>query len=434
MGQPQVILVTGVSGSAAQQAVRRLAQRHPDRVRVYNVGVVMDRLAREAKLHYDHSNILNAPRDALTALRMAALERIMREVAEHEARRDEEVRSRLAQNGAELPPLLHVVFCHATFLLRTGLREGLKLADLRLLNPKMLITVIDAPQDIHTRLTEHPGEYLHLNLESIVKWQEFEVYVTDLFAQFLSVRHFVVPQRETETFESLLFTDRRPVYLSYPMTHLPAEDRPKIEQFARRLREYFTVFDPAAVESGQNLKPHYTRAELQALNDHTIVRDLDWLIGINSEWVIAYMPRIVFSSGMNDELRYGFEVGKETFIVLDCPPEEGLPSLSPFTMYKSRVFFSQRDFFFFLELSEELQNAYQWIDLHMQEWVRRSKTLGEAGSFDEFLRECDELCRYHLSEEHYRRIKDDIPQICKRVFEGWLPAMTRPAEQPVEGG
>ncbi len=429
MAEPHVVLVTGVSGSAAQQAVRRLAQRHPDRVRVYNVGAVMDRLAREAKLHYDHSNILNAPRDALTALRMAALERIMREMAEHEARWQQQRRDKLEQNGEELPRLLHVVFCHATFLLRTGLREGLKLADLRLLNPRMLITVIDAPQDIHTRLTEHPGEYLHLNLESIVKWQEFEVYVTDLFAQFLAVRHFVVPQRETETFESLLFTDRRPVYLSYPMTHLPPEDRPKIEQFARKLRAYFTVFDPAAVESGRNLKPHYTRAELQALNDHTIVRDLDWLIGINSEWVIAYMPRIVFSSGMNDELRYGFEVGKETFIVLDCPPEEGLPSLSPFTMYKSRVFFSQRDFFFFLELGEELQNAYQWIDLHMQEWVRRSKTLGEAGTFEEFLRECDELCRYHLSEDHYARIKDEIPQICKRVFEGWLPALTRPPER-----
>ncbi|GEM_PF-1211734 len=422
---PNVVLVTGISGSAAQQLVARLARRHADRVRTYNVGAVMDRIARDAHLQYDHSNILNAPRDALTSLRAAALERILREIEREEAARQLDVSARRTQDGTEPPALTHIVFCHATFLLRSGLREGLKLADLRRLSPRLLVTVIDAPQDIHDRLTEHPGEYLHLNLESIVKWQEFEVYVTNLFAQFLDVRHFVVPQRETETFESLLFTNRRPVYISYPMTHLPTEDKPRVQEFVRELRRYFTVFDPAAVESGQNLKPYYTRADLQALNDHTIVRDLDWLIGINSDWVIAYMPRIVFSSGMNDELRYGFEVGKETFIVLDCPPEEGLPSLSPFTMYKSKVFFSKRDFLFYLQLPEELQDAYQWIDAHMQEWVRRQRTVGASGTFEEFLRECDELCRYHLSSEHYGRIRAEIPQICKRVFEGWLPAMSR---------
>ena len=57
------------------------------------------------------------------------------------------------------------------------------LADLRHLGAELLLTLIDAPQDIHDRLTSHPGDYLHLTIESIVKWQEFEVYVTNLFAQ-----------------------------------------------------------------------------------------------------------------------------------------------------------------------------------------------------------------------------------------------------------
>jgi adenylate kinase len=423
MERRRVILVTGISGSGAQSAVRRLGLRHPDRVRVYNVGSVMDEIAREARLHYDPSNILNAPRDALTALRAAALERILRQISEEEAASTQ--RSVGAAEG-EAHRLTHVVFCHATFLLRSGLREGLNLRDLRQLQPQMVMTLIDAPQDIHDRLTEHPGEYLHLNLESIVKWQEFEVYVTTLFAQALEIRHFVVPQREIETLESLVFTTRRPVYISYPMTHLPPEDRPRVSEFVARLRQYFTVFDPAAVESSQNLKPYYSRADLQALNDHTIVRDLDWLIGINSDWVIAYMPRIVFSSGMNDELRYGFEVGKETFIVLDCPPEEGLPTLSPFTVYKSKVFFSSRDFFYFLELPEELQDAYQWIDFQMQEWVRRQRTWEElSGRFEDFLKECEDLCQYHLSRDRYERIRDRIPDICRRIFEGWMPVMQK---------
>jgi adenylate kinase len=408
--KPRIVLVTGISGSASQDAVAKLGQAHPDRVRVHNVGAVMNRIAREDRIQYTASNILNAPRDALTALRTAALERI------HRAIYDDEENERPGK-----PPLTHLVFCHATFLLKSGLREGMTLADLKHLGSEMLVTLIDAPQDIHDRLTSHPGDYLHLTIESIVKWQEFEVYVTNLFAQVVEKRHFVVPQRQIETLESLLFSDRKPVYVSYPMTHLPPEDRPRIAQFAQELRQRFTVFDPAAVESTHNLKPYYSQVDLQAINDHTIVRDLDWLVGINSEAVIAYMPKIVFSSGMNDELRYGFEVGKETFIVLDCPFEDGIPNLSPFTMYKSKVFFSKNDFFYYLDLADELQDAYQWIGGQMHESIRRIKNLGGRITFESFLHDCDALCRYHLSADHYGRIKNNIADICRRVFDAWYP-------------
>ena len=425
--KPRIVLVTGVSGSAAQEAVAKLGETHPNRVRVHNVGAVMNRIAREDRLQYTASNILNAPRDALTALRTAALERIHRAINDE----NQKVAALRATGVDHAPPLIHLVFCHATFLLKSGLREGLTLADLKHLAPDMLLTLIDAPQDIHDRLTGHPGDYLHLTIESIVKWQEFEVYVSNLFGQVVERRHFVVPQRQLETLESLLFTDRKPVYVSYPMTHLPPEYRPRIVEFANELRKRFTVFDPAAVESTHNLKPYYSQVELQAINDHTVVRDLDWLVGINSEWVIAYMPKIVFSSGMNDELRYGFEVGKETFIVLDCPPENGIPSLSPFTMYKSKVFFSRDDFFYYLDLADELQDAYQWINSQMHEAIRRAKNLGGRITFESFLHECDALCRYHLSADHYSRIRATIPDICQRVFDAWYAtAVKSPEEKP----
>ena len=419
---PRIVLVTGVSGSAAQQTLAALAEAHADRVCLHNVGVVMNQIASEDRLHYTASNILNAPRDALTALRTAALERVHRTINDEEAKY--QAGPQPGSHGQAR--LTHLVFCHATFLLKSGLREGLTLADLKHLGPELLITLIDAPQDIHERLTKHPGDYLHLTIESIVKWQEFEVYVTNLFGQVVGKRHFVMPRRQDETLESLLFTDRRPVYVSYPMTHLPAEDRPRIERFADELRTRFTVFDPAAVESTHNLKPYYSQVDLQAINDHTVVRDLDWLIGINSEWVVAYMPQIVFSSGMNDELRYGFEVGKETFIVLDCPEKDGIPNLSPFTMYKSKVFFSRDDFFYYLDLPEELQDAYEWIDTQMRETIRRERNLGGRITFESFLHECDALCRYQLADEHYDRIRATIPDICQRVFDAWYPTAGSP--------
>src|SRR5437867_2457689 len=219
--KPRIILVTGISGSAAQESVANLGKLHSERVRVHNVGAMMSRIAREDRIQYSASNILNAPRDALTALRTAALERI------HRAVNDEEVRVPGSEhpNLDAAPSLTHLVFCHATFLLKSGLREGMTLADLKHLGADKLLTLIDAPQDIHDRLTGHPGDYLHLTIESIVRWQEFEVYVTNLFGQVIEQRHFVVPQRQLDTLESLLFTQRKTVYVSYPMTHLPAEDR-----------------------------------------------------------------------------------------------------------------------------------------------------------------------------------------------------------------
>jgi hypothetical protein len=140
------------------------------------------------------------------------------------------------------------------------------------------------------------------------------------------------------------------------------------------------------------------------------------------------MPKIVFSSGMNDELRYGFEVGKETFIVLDCRFEDGIPNLSPFTMYKSKVFFSKEDFFYFLDLGDELQDAYQWIDGQMHESIRRTKNLGGRITFESFQHECDTLCRYHLSSDHYARIKSNIADICRRVFDAWYPTASSSGE------
>src|SRR5262245_45059797 len=163
--KPRIVLVTGISGSAAQDAVAKFGQNHPDGLRVHNVGAVMNRIAREDRIQYTASNILNAPRDALTALRTASLERI------HRAINDDEESQRSAEQ-----PLTHLVFCHATFLLKSGLREGMTLADLKHLGADMLLTVIDAPQDIHDRLTGQPGDSLHLTIESIMKWMELEVY------------------------------------------------------------------------------------------------------------------------------------------------------------------------------------------------------------------------------------------------------------------
>lgn len=398
------VLVTGISGTTASERLKVLEKRFEQDgccpVEVHNVGAMMNQIVQERGISLKSSNILNAPKDTLTALRTAALERIQRIASER----------------------IQVIDVHATFLTKSGLKEGLSFNDVKNLHPDMFVTIIDSPDSIHTQLKEHPGKYLHLSVADIVKWQEFEVYVTNLLSKILGVRHFVVPQRQVSLVKSLIFDlgKKPPIYASYPMTHLPAEEQPKIQQFIRRLERWFTVFDPSSIDSSLVVKPYFTDADIKAISDHTIVRDLDWFIGINSDKVVAYLPRIVFSSGMNDELRYGYEAGKETFVILEPDGEHELPSLSPFTEYKSRIFWSLDDFEMYLELGPAKQEVYDQCEEQMLELLRAKRY---STPKDEFLKECVAACQYNLPERRYEQSEDEVERIASNIWEKWSLAM-----------
>jgi adenylate kinase len=403
------ILVTGVSGASTSECLHRLqTDLGKERVEVHNVGHEIMRLVRESGMSLESGNILNAPKDTLTALRVAAFERILPHL-----------------NGSQK---IHLVDVHATFLMRSGLKEGLSFNEVKKFAPDLMLTIIDAPQQINRRLREHPGKYLHLTVADIVKWQEFEVYVTNMVARILGVRHFVVAESQTETLKTILSDlDRKPpVYASYPMTHLPEEEKPKIRRFVEFLKERFTVFDPAAIDSSHDLSPHYSEEDKRAISNHTIVRDLEWMIGINSDKVVAYLPRIVFSSGMNDELRFGHETGKETYIVLEHHDPTSLPLLSPFTEYKSRVFWSLDDFRYYLDLAPSLRNIYDGCEEKILELIKEQKLMHDTVPILEprFRSECHGLWKYLLKEDQYTRMKPAIDDVIAYILQKWHPQST----------
>lgn len=401
------ILVTGISGASTSECLHHLQlELGSERVEVHNVGHVIMQLVGETGMSLESGNILNAPKDTLTALRMAALERI---------------HSRLTASKK-----IHLVDVHATFLMRSGLKEGLSFGDVQKISPDLMLTVIGGPQQIHRRLKEHPGKYLHLTVADIVKWQEFEVYVTNMLARILGIRHFVVAENQTETLKTILLEldQKPPVYASYPMTHLPAEEKPKITRFVEFLKERFTVFDPAAIDSSHDLAPHFSEEDKRAISNHTIVRDLEWMIGINSDKVVAYLPRIVFSSGMNDELRFGHETGKETYIVLEHHDPTSLPLLSPFTEYKSRVFWSCEDFRYYLDLSPPLRNVYDGCEEKIMDLIKERKLTHETAPLNEarFRSECHSLWKYNLSESQFEIMKSSINLVITYILEKWQPS------------
>jgi hypothetical protein len=154
-----------------------------------------------------------------------------------------------------------------------------------------------------------------------------------------------------------------------------------------------------------------------------VVRDLDWFIGVNADAVVAYWPTVVFSSGMNDELRYAYESGKETILVTERPKDRMLPSLSPFTTYKSKLFWSSEDFAAYLRLSPELQEVYAWIQEEVVDIMRLQKETGTPTTREMFKETCAAVCRYNLPEGRFEELRAQVEGLADGVYEAWTPLM-----------
>ncbi len=397
------VLVTGISGLGRSALFEGLGPE----VNLFDVGQEMEQIARERGLPYSERTILRANPVTLGALRAAAVERIVSQL-------------NLARNARRL----NLVSVHSIFMLRDGFREGLRAADVKAIAPSFIVTLIDGPQQVHDRLREHPGEYFHLSVESIVRWQEFEAFFSGHLAQQFHARHYVAPVNQRETFRALLMDrGKKVVYASYPMTHLPPEDLPLIRRFVDLLNAHFTVFDPASIEGSHNLRSYYTSADLRSIASHTVVRDLDWFIGVNADAVVAYWPTVVFSSGMNDELRYAYESGKETILVTERPKDRALPNLSPFTTYKSKLFWSSEDFAAYLRLSPELQEVYAWIQEEIVDVIRLQKETGTPTTKEMFKETCAAVCRYNLPEGRFEELRVQVEGLADGIYGAWTPLM-----------
>ncbi|MCI0513396.1 hypothetical protein L0128_09310 [candidate division KSB1 bacterium] len=404
------ILVTGISGLGRDKI---FAQLDPQ-IKLYDLGQRIVELAKSRGLFYSEGNILRANQPTLAALRAAAVGQIVNECCAQ----------RVTKN-------INLISAHGLFMLLDGFRGGLDLIDVEALTPQMVITLIDGPQYIHDRLREHPGDYFHLSVESIIRWQEFEVFFSEHLAKQLKVKHYVVPVNQPETLHGVIFQpERKVVYASYPMTHLEPRYLPLIRDFVNLLKKYFIVFDPAAIESSHGLKDYYTAADHRAIANHTIVRDLDWFIRINAEMVIAYWPTIVFSSGMNDELRFAYDLGKETILVTERPSDGKLPILSPFTTYKSRMFWSKKDLEEYLTLPEPLQQAYSIIQDEILDLLRLQTMLSQQLTKDEFIQRCVYLCRYQMPDSEMQSIESEIANLADKIFELWYPLFLKPENVP----
>ncbi len=337
------VICTGTSGSGKLDYLKRVvdeAERLGVKIHLYNIGDLMFKKAEELECPTSPEKILDLAPSSLRALRAAVFEEILKETEKVE----------------------HcIISTHGCFRWKNYLMPAFDVHYLNELQPDLYVTVIDSVLNVSRRLHESPAWKGRLTLKDILIWRDEEIFVTKMMASFQRKPHYVVAiEQPATTIYNLMFKpDMTKVYLSFPIT-LMIDDTQKmkeVREFRDRLREYFEVFDPLAVEdteltygtvgSGDAEEEYYlsklskdfslTDTEKAKVEDQTVVRD--YMLIDQSDIVVVYYPTDKTSPGVLCEIIYGSTNNKEVHAVFK-------ERVSPFLKFHCTKVFADAETFF----------------------------------------------------------------------------------------
>lgn len=242
------------------------------------------------------------------------------------------------------------------------------------IKPDVVVTLIDAEWLIRKRFQEAGEDDAFLatirkqdhTIHEILSWMNEEVSLAEDWAEYLGVKHFVIPisQSPISLYKLIKYADVPSFYVSYSMTHCDEEGRQQINEVTDRLARYGLVIDPQAIEIGFDFD---SESDKDATYAFTVHRDLHWFVGKLDATVAVhpYTERPPLSTGMMDELGHARDYLKRRYMIF--PPK----NLSPFTtdsyIEKGHIFKSAEEFFVCLEA--EGYKPYEFSDeVWNKEW------------------------------------------------------------------
>ena len=311
------IFFSGVAKSGRdklQEGFLKLCNQKGKTTKVFNVGDMMFEKAKNIGLDIEFAKILEIPESTLKSLRSAVFEEIINSKPKED---------------------VVLINSHSSFWWKNGPLHSFELNYLNIIKPDVYVTVVDDPLQIIKRIEDdkHWGKGV-ISLEELAIWQELEIYTTEILAELQGKKHFVIYSFiKPEYFYDLLFSKKKIVYTSFPMTHVSKESKKKIERFLEEISKYVTPIIP--VESKQKASK-LNKKITTLLNNQLVKRDLRFIK--QSDFVIVYLPELVYSSGVDAEINYAHSINKKVFIVFPSK------KVSPFVnYYADKVFYSTKD-------------------------------------------------------------------------------------------
>ena len=224
-----------------------------------------------------------------------------------------------------------VIGLHACFRWRGSLLEGFSFKDIEIIQPDILINVVDNITDISGRM-DRSMQWAGMGKATLNVWLDEEEFLTRQLAQLIEKPYYAVAkQHGLENFSELLFSPKKPIfYLSYPITLLKdtPEEIEKIREMGEKLSRSFIVFDPLsikdmalvtdggeAVDSTQSVATvgEMDKDVIEQIKTRTISRDYQFVH--QSDFVVVIYPTDKLSPGVLSEMNYASRHNKPVYAV-----------------------------------------------------------------------------------------------------------------------
>ncbi|MGC8993491.1 MAG: AAA family ATPase [Candidatus Aenigmatarchaeota archaeon] len=319
----KIVFATGIAGCGKPKYLKEFedyCRKRNKKCKVISIGSIMLEIAEELGIKIKEEKILNLPETTLKTLISLAFERALKIIEKEKS---------------------DVIFIstHASYWWKNGPENAFDISILNKIKPDIYITFINNSLKIMNNIYSDPkwGKDI-INLEEIIIWQEVEVYTTKIFARLQNKPFYVYDiSYPLETLYKLIFFDNmKKAYTSFPMTHF--KELKKFELFINFLRKYMIVFNPIIEEDLVKINDKKIRKMLE----NWVVRR-DYQLILQSDILVAYFPKVIYSAGVEKEIVYAHASHKEVYLIFPTK------NVSPFASYYSdRIFNSLKEFKKFL--------------------------------------------------------------------------------------
>lgn len=197
---------TGVSGSERIELLNDLAaycNGKGKKVVVHDVGDLIRQECAKHRINLIDQRILDMDRTQLEILRDAALK---------------EVQIRILN---EVKVDLHIIGIHATFRWRSRLIPGISYQDVLDVKPDGFINVVRDVKEICEANKKNPkwSDDGPPKLSETQEWMMEEEFVTEVLADVSRKPIYLIPRKHAiDNLSDLFFSEKKKVYLSYPIT------------------------------------------------------------------------------------------------------------------------------------------------------------------------------------------------------------------------
>lgn len=278
MGRHRIILCTGIDNKTKLGKIEEIDKLSHRKVAIYNVGDYMVKEANKADPSVPKENLVNLPERK--KYRSAACEQIKREVDEGEAE-------------------VAIISTRATYW-HGGISQRMVLMDEShdCIKPEFCINVIDDIQIMYENMRHDARWKDSITLDKLLDWRDYEFEITEDYwvkwserNNIAKIKTYLLPAQEpAETLLDLLFSKKKKVYLSFPISFRlekeKFEERRKV--FLKKLREHFVVFDPFSIKEYDKRDEFADDKLKREIGHKTVNRDFELIE--QCDMIVVYYP------------------------------------------------------------------------------------------------------------------------------------------------